>query len=79
MEINFNDWEFHELSKDLNEMTVMEMLERHEQIDAGMKTLAADYLHASTNKKHQNEKEYDALHRQQVFVAVRIAKALVKK
>lgn len=79
MEINFNDWEFHELSKDLNEMTVMEMLERHEQIDAGMRALAADYLHTSTSKRRQDEKEYDVLHREQVFVAVRIAKTLTQK
>lgn len=79
MDINFNDWEFHELSKDLNEMSVMEMLERHEQIDAGMTALAVDYLHTSAAKRRKNEKEYDALHRQQVFVAVRIAKTLTGK
>lgn len=79
MQINFNDWEFHELSKDLDELTVMEMLERHEQLDASMTALSVDYLHTSANQRRKNEKEYDALHRQQVFVAVRIAKALTRK
>lgn len=79
MEINFNDWEFYDLSKELNEMTVMQMLERHQQLNAGMKELSAKYLKVSGNERRQNEKEYDTLHRKQVFVAVRIVESLTEK
>lgn len=76
MDINFNDWGFHELSKELNGMTLHQMLDKYKQLETEMTTIAVNHVGSHAGDKSENEQKYDALHRQQVYVAVRVSKEM---
>lgn len=76
MDINFNDWEFHELSNELKGMTLHQMLDKYKVLDTDMSAIAANFMGNPLEGKSENEEKYDTVHRQQVYVAMRIAKEM---
>lgn len=73
MEINFNDWAFHELALELKAMTLTEMLTKYQQLGKDMEEIAKDFFDITKEEKEKKESEYNKVHKEQVFVAVRIA------
>lgn len=78
MEINFNGWEFDDLAKELNKLSLNAMLNKYTELGQQLNEISKDFLDLSPEGRKRRENEYNKVDKERVFVAVRIAQTATK-